>query len=121
MRDFNFTCREIEQRNVGKELNFSALHSLIKATASDWSIEYLDAALSIKTVSDVDEAIQHVNHYGSHHTDAIIAQDKTARDKFLESGRQRDRDTQRINAICRWRRVWYGRRDWHLDRTAATA
>jgi len=53
------------------------------AIESDWSTEYLDAVLSIKTVSHVDEAIQHINHYGSHHTDAIIASDRAATEKFL--------------------------------------
>jgi glutamate-5-semialdehyde dehydrogenase len=55
----------------------------IAATQSDWSTEYLEAVLSIKTVANVDEAIQHVNRYGSHHTDAIVASDPTATEKFL--------------------------------------
>ncbi len=55
----------------------------IKATESDWSTEYLDAVLSIKAVANVDEAIQHINRYGSHHTDAIIASDRAATEKFL--------------------------------------
>jgi len=67
----------------GDETTCALDSRVIKATASDWSTEYLDSVLSIKTVSGVDEAIQHVNHYGSHHTDAIIAQDKAAIDKFL--------------------------------------
>lgn len=54
------------------------------ATEKDWSTEYLDYILSIKVVDDVDEAIEHINHYGSHHTDAIVTQDKAAAKKFLE-------------------------------------
>ena len=57
---------------------------VIAASEGDWSTEYLDAILSIKTVSNVDEAIQHVNHYGSHHTDAIIASDPAVTEKFLK-------------------------------------
>ena len=54
-----------------------------EATEDDWSIEYLDAVLSIKIVSSVEEAIAHINRYGSHHTDAIITQSPVARQKFL--------------------------------------
>lgn len=53
------------------------------ATEADWGTEYLDAILSVKTVSNVDEAIAHINRYGSHHTDAIITREKTAAEKFL--------------------------------------
>jgi glutamate-5-semialdehyde dehydrogenase len=56
---------------------------VIGANESDWSTEYLDAILSIKTVSNLDEAIEHINRYGSHHTDAIIATDSLATEKFL--------------------------------------
>ena len=62
----------------------SAIDSrVIAATESDWFTEYLDAVVSMKTVSSVDEAINHINHYGSHHTDAIIANDPAATEKFL--------------------------------------
>jgi glutamate-5-semialdehyde dehydrogenase len=53
------------------------------ATEDDWSTEYLDAVLSIKAVSGIDQAVKHINHYGSHHTDAIIAEDPSAVGKFL--------------------------------------
>jgi glutamate-5-semialdehyde dehydrogenase len=55
----------------------------IPATESDWSTEYLDSVVSIKTVLGVKDAIQHINHYGSHHTDAIIANDPAATEQFL--------------------------------------
>jgi glutamate-5-semialdehyde dehydrogenase len=48
------------------------------ATEEDWSTEYLDLILSAKTVSGLDEAIAHINHYGSHHTDSIITRDAAA-------------------------------------------
>jgi len=56
---------------------------VIAAAEVDWSTEYLDAVVSVKTVSNVDEAIQHINRYGSHHTDAIISGDLAATEKFL--------------------------------------
>jgi glutamate-5-semialdehyde dehydrogenase len=55
-----------------------------EATEEDWSAEYNDLILSIKIVSSLDEAIAHVNHYSSHHTDAIITADETAAKKFMD-------------------------------------
>jgi glutamate-5-semialdehyde dehydrogenase len=53
------------------------------ATESDWSTEYLDAIIAVKVVDGVDEAIAHVERYGSHHTDAIVTGDADAARKFL--------------------------------------
>jgi glutamate-5-semialdehyde dehydrogenase len=55
---------------------------LITANEDDWYTEYHDAILAIKIVSDVQAAITHINHYGSHHTDAILAQDNAAISAF---------------------------------------
>ncbi len=61
-----------------------ALNKNIKAAMEDdWSTEYLDKKISIKFVKDVGEAVAHINHYGSHHTDSILTEDKTAADYFL--------------------------------------
>ncbi|MBO4378411.1 MAG: glutamate-5-semialdehyde dehydrogenase, partial [Clostridia bacterium] len=53
------------------------------AAEEDWKTEYLDAILSIKTVSSLDEAIDHINRYGSHHTDAILTQDREKARRFV--------------------------------------
>ncbi|MGH6974124.1 MAG: glutamate-5-semialdehyde dehydrogenase, partial [Stellaceae bacterium] len=53
------------------------------ATEQDWYAEYLDAILAVKVVDGLDAAISHVNHYGSHHTDAIVTEEKAAAEKFL--------------------------------------
>ena len=53
------------------------------ATEQDWSTEYLDAIIAVKTVDGVDGAIAHIQKYGSQHTDCIIAQDQAAADRFL--------------------------------------
>jgi glutamate-5-semialdehyde dehydrogenase len=53
------------------------------ATAEDWSTEYLDAIIAAKVVDGVDEAIAHIERYGSHHTDAIVTMDAAAADRFL--------------------------------------
>lgn len=53
------------------------------AVDEDWKTEYLDLILSIKTVSSLTEAIAHINHYGSHHTDSIISSDRAEADRFM--------------------------------------
>src|SRR2546423_13276737 len=53
------------------------------ATEEDWSAEYLDAIIAAKVVDGVDAAIQHIERYGSHHTDAIVTGDGQAAEKFL--------------------------------------
>jgi glutamate-5-semialdehyde dehydrogenase len=53
------------------------------ASAVDWSTEYLDAIITAGVVDGVDGAIAHIERYGSHHTDAIVTEDKSAAEKFL--------------------------------------
>ena len=53
------------------------------ATEADWGAEYLDAIIAAKAVDGVDAAIAHIERYGSHHTDAIVTDDKAAAEKFL--------------------------------------
>ncbi len=53
------------------------------ASEEDWSTEYLDAIITAGVVDGVDAAIDHIERYGSHHTDAIITEDKAAAEKFL--------------------------------------
>jgi glutamate-5-semialdehyde dehydrogenase len=53
------------------------------ASVTDWSTEYLDAIRTAGVVDGVDAAIAHIERYGSHHTDAIVTQDKKAAEKFL--------------------------------------
>ena len=53
------------------------------ASEADWSTEYLDAIISVKVVAGLNEAIAHINRYGSHHTDAIVTADAAAAARFL--------------------------------------
>ena len=53
------------------------------ASDDDWTTEYLDAIIAAKIVNGVDEAIAHIERYGSHHTDAIVTDDAKAAEKFL--------------------------------------
>ena len=76
-----FDAKNVELRG---DKNTRAFIKAKPATEKDWSTEYLDYILSIKVVDGVDEAIEHINHYGSHHTDAIVTRDKAAAEKFLD-------------------------------------
>jgi glutamate-5-semialdehyde dehydrogenase len=57
---------------------------VVRASEEDWRTEYLDAILSVKLVDGLDEAVRHINHYGSHHTDAIVTADAKAAEAFIE-------------------------------------
>ncbi len=48
-----------------------------------WTMEYLDLILSVKVVKTLDEAVEHIEHYGSHHSDAIITREETTAQRFL--------------------------------------
>ncbi|TDR32390.1 glutamate-5-semialdehyde dehydrogenase [Hydromonas duriensis] len=72
---------------------------LATATEADWCTEYLAPILSIKTVQTVDEAIEHINHYGSAHTDAIITENYSTAQKFL---REVDSSSVMVNASTRF-------------------
>jgi len=56
---------------------------MIEATEEDWSAEYLDLILSVKVVAGLDDAIEHINKYGSRHTDAIVTASLSAARRFV--------------------------------------
>ncbi|MCF5709659.1 glutamate-5-semialdehyde dehydrogenase [Pseudomonas syringae] len=60
-----------------------ALIDVIPATEEDWHTEYLAAILSIRIVTGLDEAIEHINHYGSHHSDAIVSDHQGQTRRFM--------------------------------------
>lgn len=66
-------------RAVGLSLGIEVL----EATVDDWGREYLDMDISIKVVSGIEEAIAHINQYGTHHSEAIIAENSAAQELFL--------------------------------------
>ncbi|WP_415902106.1 glutamate-5-semialdehyde dehydrogenase [Neptuniibacter sp. QD29_5] len=69
------------------------------ATEEDWVTEYLAPVLAIKLVDDMDEAIRHINRYGSHHTDSIITENYTKSRAFL---REVDSSSVMVNASTRF-------------------
>ncbi|HWP85482.1 MAG TPA: glutamate-5-semialdehyde dehydrogenase, partial [Terriglobia bacterium] len=56
----------------------------VAATEQDWATEYSDLILAVKVVADADEAIAHINRYGSRHTDAIVTEDAETARKFMD-------------------------------------
>ncbi|MDF1755341.1 MAG: glutamate-5-semialdehyde dehydrogenase [Verrucomicrobiales bacterium] len=75
-------AKNVELR--GDEAFMALCHSdaVIPATEADWTTEYLDYILAVKVVDDLDAAISHINHYGSHHTETIVTRDAAAAEKF---------------------------------------
>ncbi|CAB5080845.1 gamma-glutamyl phosphate reductase [Burkholderia cenocepacia] len=72
---------------------------LVDATEADWHTEYLAPVLAIKVVDGLDAAIEHINHYGSHHTDAIVTEDHDRAMRFL---REVDSASVMVNASTRF-------------------
>jgi glutamate-5-semialdehyde dehydrogenase len=76
----------LREKNVelrGCDETRAILTEIIPATEEDWGTEYLDLILSIKIVGSLDEAVAHINSYGSHHTDVIVTRDEPAAERFL--------------------------------------
>ncbi len=72
---------------------------VVAATEQDWFEEYLAPVISVKVVAGLDEAIAHINHYGSHHTDAILTRDHVHAQRFL---REVDSASVMVNASTRF-------------------
>ncbi|WP_339671530.1 glutamate-5-semialdehyde dehydrogenase [Dasania marina] len=89
--------KEVELR--GCEKTRAILPEALVATEQDWSSEYLAPILAIKIVASLDEAIAHINHYGSHHTDSIISEDYSSGRRFM---REVDSSSVMINASTRF-------------------
>ena len=69
---------------MAQELSDSVASLVVPATEEDWGTEYLDLEVSFKCVSGVEEAVEHVNAYSTHHSDAILSQDYAAVTCFLQ-------------------------------------
>ncbi len=65
------------------EKSIAILTDAILAEEDDWSAEYLDLILSVRILDSTEEAIDHINHYGSHHTDVIVTEDASMVQKFF--------------------------------------
>lgn len=76
-------CDE-ESAAIMMEYNKDMAQQLVPATEEDWGTEYLDAIISMKVVNSIDEAIQHINHYNTGHSEAIVTEDYASSQKFLD-------------------------------------
>jgi glutamate-5-semialdehyde dehydrogenase len=74
----------VEVRGCSRSTNLLTHSQIIPATEEDWHAEYGDLKITVKVVSDMDEAIEHINHYGSRHTESILTQDDRAAKLFME-------------------------------------
>jgi glutamate-5-semialdehyde dehydrogenase len=73
----------VEIRGCAKTMALLPGEGIIPATEQDWATEYSDLILSIRIVASLDEAIDHINRYGSRHTEAILTEDAGAAAKFM--------------------------------------
>lgn len=89
--------KKVELR--GDEASCSVCPEIVAATENDWGTEYLDYVLSIKTVSNIEEAIAHINQYNTGHSEAIITRDYENSQKFLD---QIDAAAVYVNASTRF-------------------
>ncbi len=78
-----FALREKNVELRGCERTREILTDIIPASEEDWGTEYLDLILSMKVVNSTEDAIAHINHFGSHHSDCIITDDDNAAKYFL--------------------------------------
>jgi glutamate-5-semialdehyde dehydrogenase len=73
----------VEIRGCAKTASLLPGESIAPATEDDWETEYSDLILSIKVVANIDEAIDHINRYGSRHTESIVTEDSDAAMTFM--------------------------------------
>lgn len=91
-----FGKKDVELRGCEKTRSFININP---ATEEDWATEYLAPVLSIKVVAGLDEAIAHINHYSSQHTDAIVTEDFTRARRFIT---EVDSSSVMVNASTRF-------------------
>ena len=91
--------KQVELRGCRETRRILGSSSVKPASEEDWYTEYLGPILAIKVVSGIDEAIDHINKYGSHHTDAIITENYSLARQFLA---RVDSSSVMINASTRF-------------------
>jgi glutamate-5-semialdehyde dehydrogenase len=74
----------VEVRGCSRTTKLLPHSGIIAATEQDWLTEYGDLKITVKIVSDINEAIEHINLYGSRHTESILTQDDRAAELFMD-------------------------------------
>jgi glutamate-5-semialdehyde dehydrogenase len=83
----------------GDETTRTIIPDVKPAEEADWYKEYLDLIISVKVVDNFEEAVKHINQYGTHHSDAIVTKNKTTGERFL---REVDSAAVYVNASTRF-------------------
>ena len=78
-----YAAAKVEIR--GDDQTRAFVPSALPATDEDWRTEYLDLVVSVRVVDSLDQAIEHINRYGSGHSDAIVTDDKAHAERFLKA------------------------------------
>jgi len=79
-----FRTAGVEVRGCPRTIALAPAGDVVPATTEDWATEYSDLVIAIKIVANLDEAIQHIDTYGSAHTEAIVTEDREAAKHFME-------------------------------------
>jgi glutamate-5-semialdehyde dehydrogenase len=74
----------VEVRGCAGTIKLLSNSQIVPATEQDWHTEYGDLTITVKIVNDIAEAIEHINHYGSRHTESILTNDENAADLFMD-------------------------------------
>jgi glutamate-5-semialdehyde dehydrogenase len=74
----------VEMRGCSRTTSLLPRSQILRATEEDWHTEYGDLKITIKVVSDMEEAIDHINRYGSRHTESILTQNDRAAEVFMD-------------------------------------
>ncbi len=90
---------KVEVRGDEATRSLAGSADVVLATEQDWSTEYLDYILSVKVVDSLSQAMTHINHYGSAHTDTIVTEDRTRAVRFLQGV---DSSSALVNASTRF-------------------
>lgn len=91
--------KHVELRGCARTLGILNQFDIKEASEDDWFTEYAAPILAIKVVKDLDQAIEHINHYGSHHTDSIVTEDYSQARRFL---REVDSSSVMVNVSTRF-------------------
>src|SRR5208282_5845800 len=76
-------AKGVEVRADQETIQTLKMNGVTEATEEDWKTEYGDLIISVKVVQTIEDAISHINQYGSHHTETIVTEDSTAFEQFF--------------------------------------
>ncbi len=79
-----FQAAGVQVRGCPRTIKLGQVHGVIPASKDDWGTEYSDLIVAIRVVNGTDEAIEHINRYGSGHTESIVTEDARTASHFME-------------------------------------